>query len=123
MYPDSIIRNCDGVGPLLAPLGGRKRREVNVLGDAGAIRPTLIPDAWDAERQLVRGLREALPVEVQTVFFREFDGLLALLAEPRCADAQADGVPCPQPDISCEECGRALAWVRELRAAIARSGT
>ena len=94
-----------------------------MLRDAGANRSTSVLDAWDAERRLVGGLREALPVEVQTVFFREFDGLLALLEEPRCADAQADGVPCPSVDVGCEECGRALAWARELRAAIARSAT
>lgn len=75
------------------------------------------------EERLVRDLRTALPVEAQTIFFRQFEELLAVLAEPRCADGQADGVPCPQVDVSCEECGRALTWVRDLRNAIARSAT
>lgn len=75
------------------------------------------------EVQLVHELRSALPIEVQTVFFRQFDELLALLAEPRCAECQADGVPCPHVGVSCEACGRALSWVRELREAIARSAT
>jgi len=75
------------------------------------------------EVRLVNDLRAALPVEVQTVFFRQFDELLALLAEPRCAECQADGVPCPHVGVSCEACGRALAWVRDLRDAIARSAT
>jgi len=75
------------------------------------------------EEQLVRDLRAALPVEAQTMFFRQLDELLGLLAEPRCAESQADGVPCPQVAVSCEECGRALAWARDLRDAITRSAT
>jgi hypothetical protein len=73
------------------------------------------------EDRLVRDLRAALPVEAQTIFFRQFDELLALLAEPRCAECQADGVPCPHVSVSCEQCGRAATWVRDLRDAIARS--
>lgn len=77
----------------------------------------------EREARLVEELRAALPVEVQTVFFRQFDEVLALLAEPRCAECQADGVPCPHVDVSCEACGRAVAWARDLREAIARSAT
>ncbi len=75
------------------------------------------------EERLVRDLRTALPAEAQTIFFRQFDELLALLAEPRCAECQADGVPCPHVAVSCEECGRSLTWIRDLRDAIARSAT
>jgi hypothetical protein len=79
--------------------------------------------AFAAEERLVHDLRAALPVEAQTIFFRQFDELLALLAEPRCAECQADGVPCPHVGVSCEQCGSALTWVRDLRDAIARSST
>ena len=75
------------------------------------------------EERLVRDLRAALPVEAQTIFFRQFDELLELLAEPRCAECQADGVPCPHVAVSCEQCGRSVSWVRDLRDAIARSST
>jgi len=75
------------------------------------------------EGRLVEDLRVALPAEAQTMFFRQFDELLALLAEPKCAECQADGVPCPHVGVSCEQCGRALEWVRDLRDAIARSST
>ncbi len=75
------------------------------------------------EARLVHDLREALPIEAQAVFFRQFDDLLALLAEPRCAECQADGVPCPHLGTACDECARAAAWVRDLREAIARSST
>lgn len=86
-------------------------------------RSTQVGRELEAEQRLVQNLRAALPVEAQTIFFRQFDELLGLLAEPRCADCQADGVPCPHVSVSCEECGRALTWVRDLRNAIARSAT
>jgi hypothetical protein len=86
-------------------------------------RSTARKQAFVQEERLVQDLRAALPVEVQTIFFRQFDELLALLAEPRCAECQADGVPCPHVEVSCEQCGRALTWVRDLRDAIARSAT
>lgn len=89
----------------------------------GTNRSKRAREAWDTEQRLVRDLREALPVEAQTVFFRQLDELLGLLAEPRCSDAQADGVPCAEVAVGCEECGRAVAWVRDLRDAIARSAT
>jgi len=79
--------------------------------------------ALDREARLVRDLQAALPAEAQTIFFRQFDELLALLAEPRCAECQADGVPCPHVGVSCEQCGRAVTWIRDLRDAIARSST
>ena len=89
----------------------------------GMDRPTAGLGGIRGEERLVLDLRAALPVEAQTMFFRQLDELLALLAEPRCAECQADGVPCPHVGVSCEECGRALAWVRDLREAIARSST
>ena len=79
--------------------------------------------AFEQEERLVRDLRVALPVEVQTIFFRQLDELLGLLAEPRCAECQADGVPCPHVGASCEQCGRAVAWIRDLKDAISRSTT
>jgi hypothetical protein len=86
-------------------------------------RPAGPSRALQREARLVRDLRTALPVEAQTIFFRQLDELLALLAEPRCAECQADGVPCPHVGASCEQCGRAVQWVRDLREAIARSST
>ena len=79
--------------------------------------------AFQKEARLVRDLRTALPVEVQTIFFRQLDELLALLAEPKCAECQADGVPCPHVGVSCEQCVHAAEWIRNLREAIARSAT
>ena len=83
----------------------------------------VLTEAFQREARLVRDLTEALPVEARTIFFRQLDELLALCAEPKCAEFQADGVPCPVVGVSCELCGRATQWVRDLREAIARSST
>ena len=91
--------------------------------ELGANGRAALSEAFEGEARLVRDLTEALPVEARTMFFRELDDLLGLLAEPRCAECQADGVPCPHVGVSCELCGRSVQWVRDLREAIARSST
>lgn len=83
----------------------------------------VLSEAFQREARLVRDLTEALPVEARTIFFRQLDDLLGLIAEPKCAEYQADGVPCPVVGVSCELCGRATQWVHDLREAIARSST
>jgi len=37
---------------------------------------------------------------------------------PACAETQADGVPCETTGTSCEECVKALGWIRSLRTRI-----
>lgn len=73
------------------------------------------------ESLLVRRLRDELPRDAQARFFREFEQLLTLAAEPRCAESQADGVPCGTVQADCGKCGRALAWLSRLRAEIAKT--
>jgi hypothetical protein len=98
------------------------RPGADVVTEQASDRST-VTAALAREERLVRDLRAALPAEAQTIFFRQFDELLAVLAEPRCAECQADGVPCPHVAVSCEQCGRSVSWVRDLRDAIARSST
>ncbi len=96
---------------------------MNVRLERGRSGRAALSEAFQEEARLVRGLRDSLPVEARTMFFRRLDELLGLLEEPRCAECQADGVPCPHVGVSCELCGRAVQWVRDLREAIARSAT
>lgn len=50
---------------------------------------------------------------------RSLDPLAALAAEPTCADAQADGVPCEELGQSCELC---LAFLQHRDRMRAREG-
>jgi hypothetical protein len=106
------------------PLVVRATREgATVQLERGRVGRAVLSGAFQREARLVRDLKEALPVEARTIFFRQLDDLLGLLAEPKCAECQADGVPCPHVGVSCELCGRATQWVHDLREAIARSST
>jgi hypothetical protein len=78
-------------------------------------------DDFAREALLIQRLRAELPQSAQERFFREFERLLTLAAEPRCAESQADGVPCGTAQADCEDCGRALAWLARLRAEIAKT--
>jgi hypothetical protein len=79
------------------------------------------PDDFTREALVIRRLRDTLPAGAQALFFKEFEELLTLAAEPRCAETQADGVPCGTSDADCETCGRALGWLSRLRAEIAKT--
>jgi hypothetical protein len=88
-----------------------------------AANPQHASNAEDFAREalLIQRLRDALPPDTRAGFFREFDELLSIAADPRCAEAQADGVPCGTADSNCEDCGRAIAWLARLRAEIAKA--
>ena len=84
-------------------------------------QPASPTDDFAREALLIQRLRDALPPDTRAGFFREFDQLLCIAADPRCAEAQADGVPCGTADANCEDCGRAIAWLGRLRAEIAKA--
>lgn len=60
----------------------------------------LTPEEW----RLVSGLREVPPSDLRRRVLRLFAAVLDFVREPRCAESQADGVPCTTPDGSCEQC-------------------
>ena len=41
--------------------------------------------------------------------------LADFVAEPSCAEMQADGAPCPTPDTSCDECRKLTTILEGLR--------
>lgn len=49
-------------------------------------------------------------------FLRSLDPLVALAAEPTCADAQADGVPCEELGHGCDLCRAFLQHRDRMRA-------
>jgi hypothetical protein len=44
-----------------------------------------------------------------------FSAVLEFAREPRCAEVQADGVPCETPSLSCDECLRVDEMLEALR--------
>ena len=75
------------------------------------------------EQKLLLALREIPPSRLRDLMTALVSELADFVAEPRCTEMQADGVPCPHVGVSCELCGRSVQWVRDLREAIARSST
>jgi hypothetical protein len=41
--------------------------------------------------------------------------LADFVAEPSCAEMQADGAPCPSTEVSCEECRKVTSILEGLR--------
>lgn len=57
-----------------------------------------------AEWRLIAGLREVPSSDLKDKVLRLFAAVVEFASEPRCAEAQADGVPCDAPNTSCEQC-------------------
>jgi len=56
------------------------------------------------ERDLIEGLRAIPESALRRRIVALVDDIVRLGQEPRCVEAQADGVPCACADSSCESC-------------------
>ncbi len=70
--------------------------------------PKLSIPLTTAEHTLIRGLREIPESELKSRILTAMDDLVRLGQEPRCSDAQADGVPCGCAQSQCETCNSAF---------------
>ena len=70
------------------------------------MRPVaVLPDhLTEVEWNLVRRLREVPEGAARDQLLLLIDDLVAFVADPRCARAQGDGVPCASLDTACEQC-------------------
>jgi tRNA U54 and U55 pseudouridine synthase Pus10 len=66
------------------------------------------------EQDLIRGLRDIADSPLKGRILAVIDELVRLGREPRCADAQADGVPCGCAQSQCETCHGAFERVDAL---------
>jgi len=82
-----------------------------------AVTITLSREEWALVAAL-RDLPESRARELATQIIRE---LLEAAREPRCAQMQADGVPCPTAANDCAECRQLEAALDALRRAPAGS--
>jgi len=60
----------------------------------------LSPEEW----KVISGLREIPPSPLRDLMNEMVTALLEYVREPRCAEMQADGVPCASPTADCEQC-------------------
>jgi hypothetical protein len=57
-----------------------------------------------AEWRLISTWREIQPSPLKARVGRLLDELIAFVQEPRCAEMQADGVPCDSVETQCDQC-------------------
>jgi hypothetical protein len=67
------------------------------------------------EQKLVLALREIPPSRLRDLMTTLVSELLDFVAEPSCAEMQADGAPCPTTEVSCDECRKLTTILEGLR--------
>ena len=77
-------------------------------------RETLLPLSAEEEK-LLRALREIPPSRLRDLITTLIGELAEFVAEPSCAEMQADGAPCPACDVSCDECRKLTTILEGLR--------
>jgi hypothetical protein len=75
----------------------------------------LDPEEW----RLVAGLRDIPPSPLRELMHELMMALVEYVREPRCAELQADGVPCESPAADCEQCVRVKELLFTLRRGVA----
>jgi hypothetical protein len=75
----------------------------------------------DDELRLVEALRDIAPGAARDELLLLIDDLVAFVADPRCARAQGDGVPCLSAGIACEECRRVSKTLSVLHGSVLRA--
>ena len=71
----------------------------------------LTPEEWE----LISGLRDIPPSPLRDVMNEMMTALVDYVREPKCAEMQADGVPCSSPTADCEQCLKAQTLLTTLR--------
>jgi len=79
----------------------------------------LSSDEW----KLISGLREIPPSPLRDLMKQMMSELLEYVREPKCAELQADGVPCASPSADCEQCQKVHQLLIALRHGLAPTGS
>jgi hypothetical protein len=67
------------------------------------------------ETRLVLALRGIPPSRLKDLMTTLVSDLLDFVAQPTCAEMQADGAPCPTTAVSCDECRKLTSVLEGLR--------
>ena len=81
----------------------------------GVVNVALSEQEW----RVVAGLRELPPSALRELTYQLVVTLLDYAREPKCAEMQADGVPCSTPAADCEQCGKVTELLTVLRRGLA----
>jgi hypothetical protein len=79
--------------------------------DTELVSVRLDPEEW----KLVAGLRDIPRSPLRDLMHELMMSLVDYVREPRCAELQADGVPCETPAADCEQCVRVKELLFTLR--------
>jgi len=72
----------------------------------------LTADEW----MLVNTLRDLPQSAMRDRFFALLGELLRFVGDPRCAETQADGVPCASATVACDQCRKVVGILDALQA-------
>ncbi len=75
------------------------------------------------EWKLVSSLRDIPPSPLRDLMGEMVTALLEYVREPKCAEMQADGVPCASPTADCEQCQKVRQLLVTLRQGIAQAAS
>ena len=73
------------------------------------------------ETKLLLALRAIPPSRLRDLMTALVSELADFVAEPSCADMQADGAPCPTTDAACDECRKLTTILEGLRGRLQES--
>ncbi len=73
------------------------------------------------ERKLLLALRAIPPSRLRDLLTTLVTELADFVAEPSCAEMQADGAPCPASDTACDECRKLTSILEGLRSRLQAS--
>ena len=73
------------------------------------------------EQKLLRALREIPPSRLRDLLTTLVTELADFVAEPSCAEMQADGAPCVTSDAACDECRKLTSILEGLRSRLQAS--
>ena len=73
------------------------------------------------EQKLLLALREIPPSRLRELMTTLVSELADFVAEPSCAEMQADGAPCATTDVSCDECRKLATILEGLRGRLQES--
>jgi len=74
-----------------------------------------LSDLTPEETRLLLALRAIPESRLKDLMATLVSELLDFVAQPTCAEMQADGAPCPTTEVSCDECRKVTFILEGLR--------